>query len=76
MITPVHSYNRRDKRLDALLGREVEITFIDNEKETGVIGWNEHLEPLMIYPQRYYLRLANGSHLTFRKSHVKIIKEV
>jgi hypothetical protein len=68
--------NRRDKKLDALLGRAVEITFIDDEKETGVLGWNEHLEPLMLKPQHYYLRLASGSHLTFRKSYVKSIKEI
>ena len=67
---------KRDKKLDALLGRVVEITFFDNKKETGVLGWNEHLEPLMLQPQHYYLRLASGSHLTFRKSYVKSIKEV
>jgi hypothetical protein len=76
MITPTHSYNRRDKRLDALLGRAVEITFTDGEKETGVLGWNEHLEPLMLVPQHYYLRLASGSHLSFRKSYVKSVKEI
>ena len=67
--------NRRDKKLDALLGRTVEVTFIDDEKETGVLGWNEHLEPLMLKPQHYYLRLASGSHLSFRKSYVKSVKE-
>lgn len=76
MMIPTCSYNRRDKRLDALLGRAVEITFIDDEKETGVLGWNEHLEPLMLVPQHYYLRLVNGSHLAFRKSHVKSVKAI
>lgn len=76
MITPTYSCNRRDKKLDALLGREVEITFIDDEKETGVLGWNEHLEPLMLIPQHYYLRLAGGTHLSFRKSYVKRVKEI
>lgn len=68
--------NRRSEKLDKFLGKQVEITFFDNDVRQGVLGWNEHLEPLRIIPQRYYLTYSDGTHLCFRKSHVKSIKEV
>ena len=68
--------NRRSKKLDQYLNKRVEIIFADGDSRIGVLGWNEHLEPLMIIPQEYYLRNSDGIHLSFRKSHVKSIKEV
>jgi len=68
--------NRRSEKLDQHLNKQVEITFIDGDSRVGVFGWNEHLEPLMIIPQQYYLRYSDGTYLSFRKSHVKSIKEV
>ena len=67
--------NRRSEKLDQYLNKQVEITFIDGDSRIGVLGWNEHLEPLMIIPQQYYL-YSDGIYLSFRKSHVKSIKEV
>ena len=68
--------NRRSEKLDQYLNKQVEITFIDGDSRIGVLGLNEHLEPLMIIPQYYYLRDKDGVYFSFRKSHVKSIKEV
>ena len=68
--------NRRSEKLEQYLSEKVEITFIDGYIKIGVLGWNEHLEPLMIIPQHYYLRFWDGTYLSFRKSHVKGIKKV
>lgn len=68
--------NRRSEKLDQYLNKQVEIKFFDGDSRIGVLGWNEHLEPLMIFPQMYYLRYSDGTYLSFRKSHVKSIKEV
>ena len=68
--------NRRSEKLDQYLNKQVEITFNDGDSIIGVLGWNEHLEPLMIIPQQYYLRYSDQRFLSFRKSHVKSIKEV
>lgn len=68
--------NRRSEKLDQYLNKKVKITFIDGNIKIGVLGWNEHLEPLMIIPQQYYLRFSDGTYLSFRKSHVKGIKKV
>lgn len=68
--------NRRSEKLDQYLNKQVEITFIDGDSRIGVLGWNEHLEPLILIPQRYYLEYSDGRYVCFRKSHVKSIKEV
>lgn len=68
--------NRRSEKLDQYLNKQVKITFNDGDSRIGVFEWNEHLEPLMIIPQMYYLRYSDGTYLSFRKSHVKSIKEV
>lgn len=68
--------NRHDKRLDELLGKEVEIEFTDGSKSKGTLGWNEHFMPLQIKPQMYYLELHMEacSHISFYKGHVKSIR--
>lgn len=68
--------NRRSEKLDKYLNKRVEITFADGDSRIGVLGWNEHLEPLMIIPQQYFLKGSDGGYVSFRKSHVKSIKEV
>lgn len=67
---------RRSEKLDQFLNKQVKITFNDGDSRIGVLGWNEHLEPLMIIPQYYYLRDQDGVYFTFRKSHVNKIREV
>ena len=68
--------NRRSEKLDKYLNKLVKITFTDGDSRIGVLGWNERLEPLMLIPQQYFLRDSVGVYLSFRKSHVKSIKEV
>ena len=75
--------NRRSEKLDRYLGKKVAITFNDGDcrfndgdGRIGVLGWNEDFKPLMLLPQMYYLRYSDGTHLSFRKSNVKSIKEV
>lgn len=67
--------NRRSEKLDQYLNKQVEIIFIDGDVESGILDWNEHLEPYMLLPQHYYLTKQDGLHLCFRKSHVKSIKK-
>lgn len=72
--------NRHDKRLDELLGKRVEIEFVDGVVKEGILGWNEHFEPLRIKPQMYYLTVSHGEYLrgmrfvSFRKGHVNSIR--
>lgn len=68
--------NRRSEKLDQYINKRVKITFADGDSRIGVLGWNEHLEPLMLIPQRYYLKSSDWAYVSFRKSHVKSIKEV
>ena len=68
--------NRRSEKLDKFLNKQVEITFIDGDIESGILGWNERLEPHMLLPQHYYLKKRDRVHLCFRKSHVSSIKKV
>jgi hypothetical protein len=65
---------RRSKKLDQYLNKQVEITFVDGDSRVGILGWNEHLEPLMLIPQRYYLKGSDGAYVSFRKSHVKEVR--
>ena len=67
--------NRRSEKLDQYLNKRVKITFNDGDSRICVLGWNERLEPLMIIPQQYYLIGSEGIYFSFRKSHVKSIKE-
>jgi hypothetical protein len=68
--------NRRSDKLDQYLNKRVKITYTDGDSRIGVLGWNERLEPLMIFPQQYFLKGSDGAFISFRKSHVKSIKEV
>ena len=67
--------NRRSEKLDKYLNKRVEITFIDGSIKNGVLSWNEYRESLRLIPQWYYLEFSDGTHLSFRKSHVKSIKD-
>ena len=69
--------NRRDKKLDSLIGKKVIIEFDDDDFVIGILGWqgaydsNNGLKPFS-----YHVKKANGSHLCFKKSHVISVKEV
>ena len=73
--------NRRDKKLDALLGKKVQIEFTDGTFSSGVLRWNERFSTNTPYrSQTYYLELVTGKYsseiVEFRKGHVKSIKEI
>lgn len=67
------SVNRRDKKLDALLGKVVEITFFNGEIATGVLEFNRPYWGLKFGSNQYSIPY-NGTYLFFRKSHVKSIR--
>ena len=68
--------NRRDNKLDRLLGKKVQIVFKDGDIGIGVLKWNERFTPETPWkPQSYYLDM-NGGKLFFRKGHVKSIQEI
>ena len=73
--------NRRSEKLDALLGKKVQIEFKDGEFASGVLHWNKKFTPNTPYhSQTYYLELVTGKFsseiVEFRKGHVKSIKEI
>ena len=70
--------NKRDSKLDALLEKKVYIIFDDEDDfEMGVLHWQGEYNPKTgVKPFCYNIERANGSHLCFRKSHVKYIREV
>lgn len=68
--------NRRDKKLDALIGKEVQIVFWDGDIKEGVLEWNRQYWGLVFGSNKYSITDKKGIPLFFRKSHVKKIKEV
>lgn len=69
--------NRRDKKLDALIGKKVIIEFDDDDFVIGILGWQgDYDRNNGLLPFSYYVKKANGSHLCFKKSHVISVKEV
>ena len=76
--------NRRSEKLDALLGKRVQIEFKDGDFCSGILKWNERYTPETPWkPQSYYLDLYRivgsdyiGSKLFFRKGHVKNVMPI
>ena len=66
--------SRRSKKLDDHLGKLVDITFSDGDKQTGVLEYGMHPEG---YPpdDKYTLYVFGRGYLILRKTHVKSIKE-
>lgn len=67
--------NRRSKKLDQFLNRKVEITFIDGDILTGILEFDRPYWGLKFGSNKYSITYKD-THLFFRKSHVKSIKEV
>lgn len=67
--------NRRSEKLDQYLNKQVEITFIDGDIATGILEFDRPYTGLK-YGSNQYSITCNGTHMFFRKSHVKSIKEV
>ena len=69
--------NRRDEKLDSMLGKKVQVTFWDKTKASGILHWNGAYNPIKgLHPFCYYIQRVDGGHLSFRKSHVTSVKEV
>lgn len=63
----------RDKKLDSLIGKEVEVVFFDDVTITGVLGYTPEYSAKYNYrkPNRY-----NCGAWSFSKSHIKHINEL
>lgn len=72
--------NRRSEKLDQYLNKQVEITFIDGDVGRGLLEFDRPYRGLKTGSKKYSLEISfpngTGTHLFFRKSHVKSIKEV
>lgn len=66
--------NRRSEKLDQYLNKQVEITFIDGDTATGILEFGRPYMGLKFSSNQYSIT-CNGTHMFFRKSHVKSIKE-
>ena len=66
--------NRRSEKLDQYLNKQVEITFIDGDNATGILEFGRPYMGLKFSSNQYSIT-CNGTHMFFRKSHVKSIKE-
>ena len=72
--------NRRDEKLDGFIGEMVHVVFVDGTEACGVLGFQERLQGgentdwIRVKPQFYFLKYPNGTHLSFRKAHVKSIQ--
>lgn len=67
--------NRRSEKLDRYLNKRVEITFFDGDIATGILEFGRPFMGLKIGSNLYSIT-HNDTHMFFRKSHVKSIKEV
>lgn len=67
--------NRRSEKLDQYLNKLVEITFFDGDVQTGILEFDRSYWGLPFGSNQYSIT-HDGTHMFFRKSHVKSIKEV
>ena len=63
----------RDKKLDSLIGKNVEVVFFDGVAVSGILGYTPEYSAKYGYrkPHYYYCGVW-----TFSKSHIKHIKEL
>ena len=67
--------NRRSEKLDQYLNKQVEITFWDGDIVTGILEFDRPYWGSKFYSNKYSITYKD-THMFFRKSHVKSIKEV
>lgn len=67
--------NRRSEKLDQYLNKRVEIIFFDGDIATGILEFDRPYWGLKFGSNKYSITY-NDTHMFFRKSHVKSIKEV
>ena len=63
----------RDKYMDSLIGKAVEVVFFDNTTTKGVLGYTPEFSEKYKYRRPHYYNCGAWS---FRKSHVKYIREL
>lgn len=61
----------RDKKLDSLIGKAVEVVLFDNKVIKGVLGYTEDFSEKYDYRKPSYYTCGDYD---FRKSHVKKIR--
>lgn len=62
--------SHRDEKLDALIGKRVELTAFDGTKAAGVFGYADDFSAKHDYRKPGYYYVGN---LSLRKSHIKKI---
>ena len=67
--------NRRSEKLDQYLNKQVEITFFEGDIATGILEFGRPYTGTKFSSNKYSIT-CDGTHMFFRKSHVKSIKEV
>ena len=67
--------NRRSEKLDKYINKQVEITFTDGDIVTGILEFDRPHGGLNFGSNKYSIT-HNDTHMFFRKTHVKSIKEV
>ena len=67
--------NRRSERLDQYLNKRVKITFFGGDVAIGILEFDRPYSGTTYRSNKYSIT-CNGTHMFFRKSHVKSIKEV
>ena len=66
---------KKDAKLDSLLGEIVRITFRDGVERIGVLEWNMQKGIDKLPSQIYSVYVFGSGYYFFRKSHVKKIRE-
>lgn len=66
-------YTHRDEKLDRLIGKVVEVTFISGRKVIGILGFTENFSATYNYRKPSYYTCEDWD---FRKSHIKNIREI
>lgn len=64
-------YKHKDALLDSLLGKRVTVTFIDGDKITGLLGFDEQMEQYKLTNAINEKRGFPTHDTLFRKSHYK-----
>ena len=67
--------DKKDPKLDSLLGEIVRITFQDGVERIGVLEWDMARGLDKLPSQMYSIYVFGNGYYFFRKSHVKKVRE-
>ncbi|ADL36282.1 hypothetical protein bpr_II345 (plasmid) [Butyrivibrio proteoclasticus B316] len=71
--------NRRDLKLDSLIGKKVRVVLFDDSSYEGILGFSEEFSEKYGYkkPNYYYIDgTTDDNNICFRKTHVKQTKAI